>query len=107
MGYLHGLQQQGLGMRAAKEGLALFQRFHCFPAPSVVRVRCQRVMPEVLVRIGELRGLIYSSDRGSKGCPRTFIHFMQRPPMLACNAEGTQIYVLGGRYRVTGLGIEG
>jgi hypothetical protein len=51
--------------------------------------------------------LIYRSDRGCRGRPRTFIHFMDRPPLLACNTGGSQLYILGGRYRVTRRGIEG
>ena len=64
-------------------------------------------MPRVLVQIGELRGLIYATDRGSPGISRTYIHFMKRPPLLACNSHGDQLYVLGGDYRVTRRGIEG
>ena len=37
-------------------------------------------MPKVLVNLGELRGLIYSSDKEQCGRPRTFIHFMETPP---------------------------
>jgi hypothetical protein len=54
-----------------------------------------------------LRGLIYSSDRGQCGAPRTFIHFLRTPPRLACDPAGRQLYILGGRYRVTRRGIEG
>lgn len=86
---------------------ALFERFHCFRAPALIRCRCRRVIPRVLVRLGELRGLIYRSDRGQRGCPRTFIHFMDQPPALACDPEGRQLYILGGRYRITPRGIEG
>jgi hypothetical protein len=32
---------------------------------------------------------------------------MQTPPVLAANPEGTQLYILGGRYRVTRKGIVG
>jgi hypothetical protein len=32
---------------------------------------------------------------------------LENPPMLACNAAGTQLYILGGQYRVTRRGIEG
>jgi hypothetical protein len=64
-------------------------------------------MPQVLVQIGKLRGLIYSADRGKPGSCRTYIHFMDWPPLLACNSRGDQLYVLGGKYRVTHRGIEG
>lgn len=90
-------------LRAAR---ALFQRFHCFPAGPVLRMRCPRRIPRVLVALGRLRGLIYSSDRGTPGCHRSYIHFMRHPPLLVSNPQGTQLYVIGGRYRVTRRGIE-
>ena len=68
--------------------------------------RCRRTVPSVLVQLGTLRGLIYSADRGDGGV-RTYIHFMEQEPLLACDARGTQLYIVGGRYRVTRRGIEG
>lgn len=85
----------------------LFERFHRFSPEEVKHVRCLRVIPHVLMRVGELRGLIYKSDRGRCGSPRTFIHFMRTPATLACDPNGKQLYVVGGCYRVTRKGIEG
>jgi hypothetical protein len=85
----------------------LFRIHHRFPARAVIRLPCRRIIPKVLVQLGSLRGLIYSSDKGNRGCPKTYIHFMERPPKLACDPNGTQLYILGGRYRVTPRGIEG
>ncbi len=89
------------------QGQALFRLFHSFPAPVVTRTRCARLIPKVLAQLGHLRGLIYSSEKGSPGHANTFIHFMEHPPLLTSNPEGTQLYIVGGRYRVTPLGIEG
>lgn len=89
------------------EGRNLFQVFHRFPPPRVIRMSCRRLIPRVLVRLGELRGLIYSSDRGSHGLSRTYIHFMDMPPHLTCDPSGRQLYIVGGRYRITPRGIEG
>jgi hypothetical protein len=88
-------------------GRTLFHRFHRFPAPGVVRRPCRRLMPKVLVHLGELRGLIYSSDKEGHGRLKTYIHFMKTPPRLVCDPQGTQLYIVGGRYRVTPRGIEG
>jgi hypothetical protein len=90
-----------------QEGRTLFHRFHRFPAPGVVRRPCRRVIPKVLVQLGYLRGLIYSSDKGGYGRLKTYIHFMKTPPRLVCDPQGTQLYIVGGRYRVTPRGIEG
>jgi hypothetical protein len=84
-----------------------FHLFHCFDPESVVRTHYRRHIPKVLVQLGYLRGLIYSSDKGARGQRRTYIHFMERPPRLTCNPEGTQLYIIGGRYRITPRGIEG
>jgi hypothetical protein len=84
-----------------------FRLFHCFAPAQVVRAPCRRVIPKVLVHLGYLRGLIYSSDKQTPKQPRTYIHFMETPARLACNPEGTQLYIIGGRYRVTPRGIEG
>lgn len=85
----------------------LFERFHRFPADRLVSMACAREIPPVLVHLGWLEGLIYRSDRGNPGTPRRFIHFFEVPARLACDAQGRQLYVIGGRYRVTERGIEG
>ena len=86
---------------------ALFERFHSFSPPNMLRRQCPRLMPKILVNLGELRGLIYRSDKEQCGRPRTFIHFMETPPLLASDPEGKQLYIVGGNYRVTSRGIEG
>jgi hypothetical protein len=85
----------------------LFEAFHSFAPSRTLRRRCRRLMPKVLVNVGELRGLIYSSDKEQCGQPRTFIHFMETPPLLATDAGGKQLYIVGGNYRITSRGIEG
>jgi len=85
----------------------LFERFHAFAPPVLLRQGCSREIPEVLVKLGNLRGLIYTSDKGRCGQPRTYVHFMETEPLLACDPAGRQLHILGGRYRVTARGIEG
>ena len=65
------------------------------------------LLSKLFVRLGSLRALIYTADRRGCGHPRTYIHFMETPPLLACDARGRQLYIIGGRYRVTPRGIEG
>jgi hypothetical protein len=90
-----------------RDACSLFERFHRYAPDLVARSSCRRTIPEVLVKIGKLRGLIYSSDKGERGCPKSYIHFMEDEPLLACDANGTQLYILGGNYQVTRRGIEG
>ena len=70
------------------------------------RISRRRLVPPVVVELGDLVGVIYRSDRGRAGRPRTYIHLMRYPPVLASDVAGRQLYVIGGRYRVTGRGIE-
>ena len=90
-----------------RDACSLFEKFHRFAPDLVTGSSCRRTIPEVLVKIGKLRGLIYSSDKGERGCPKSYIHFMEKEPLLACDARGKQLYILGGNYRVTRRGIEG
>jgi hypothetical protein len=85
----------------------LYQQFNGFPPGAIEIHRFPRIVPPVVVELGELRGLIYRSDKWNPGRPRSFIHFMDDPPKLACNPQGTQLYIIGGSYRVTPQGIEG
>jgi hypothetical protein len=64
-------------------------------------------MPPVVVRLGELAGLIYSSDKWQHGQPRMYIHRLTTRPLLVSDVRGRQLYVVGGNYRVTARGIEG
>jgi hypothetical protein len=93
--------------RATDAARALFETFNQFPPDRVVKVRHARVMPTVVVQLGELVGLIYRSDKGHRCTPRTYIHFMEDPPRLVSNTQGTQLYVVGGSYHVSARGIEG
>jgi hypothetical protein len=73
--------------------------------PRPWRAPCPVELDRVV--LGRLKGLIYSRGRDPAGHPRTYVHFMRTPPWLASNAQGTQLYILGGRYRVSPRGIEG
>ena len=93
--------------RAFQQGVALYQRFNGFGPSRLVRVRQARLIPPLTVELGDLVGIIYRSDKWRLGRPRTYIHFMEDPPRLVSNAAGTQLYLVGGSYRVTRRGIEG
>lgn len=86
---------------------ALYQTFTQFEPSCTLRVHHARLIPPVVVDLGELVGLIYRSDKWQKGQPRIYIHRLQTLPRLVCNVEGSQLYIVGGNYRVTKRGIEG
>jgi hypothetical protein len=97
----------GCGGAEVDEGIGLYHSFNGFGPARMVRVRHPRVMPPVVVELGKLVGVIYRCDKWQAGRQQTFIHFMEDRPRLACNTAGTQLYVIGGTYRVTRRGIEG
>jgi hypothetical protein len=88
-------------------GVGLYQAFNQFEPSRVCKIRHHRVMPAIVVHLGDLVGLIYRSDKWQPGIPRTYVHFMDDPPRLVSDAAGTQLYVVGGSYRITARGIEG
>ena len=89
------------------QGIAFYRNFNRFRPSRVMRVSHPRVIPPIVVELGELVGMIYRADKGQPGRPRTYVHLMQDPPHLVSNVEGTQLYIVGGSYRVTRRGIEG
>ncbi len=109
MSYLFGPTEFAVSVADGKldRARALYERFHCFPSAQLRSQACRREIPRVLVGLGELCGVIYRSDRGQCGQPRPFVHFFQQPPQLACDADGRQLFVLGGNYQVTRRGLEG
>ena len=94
-------------IRDVQQALDFYRAFHSF-GPSRVRiVGRSRIIPPIAVDLGELVGVMYRSDKGRPGLPRTYIHRMENPPRLFSNVKGTQLYIVGGSYRVTPRGIEG
>jgi hypothetical protein len=89
-----------------RDASALYQRFTRFPARSIEHIAHARVMPPVVVDLGQLAGLVYRSGKWA-GRPRTYIHFMEDPPRLVSDVTGRRLFIVGGSYRVTGRGIEG
>jgi hypothetical protein len=100
-------RDRGYVISDVERGAQLYRRFARFPPGALVRTPQQRAMPGIVVELGELLGLIYRSDKGQTGQPQAYVHLMEDPPRLVSNVEGTQLYLVGGSYRVTNRGIEG
>jgi transglutaminase-like putative cysteine protease len=90
-----------------QKGRGLYRAFSRRRPSRILTIRTGRTMPGIVVELGRLRGLIYRAEKGWPGRPRTYIHVMEDPPRLVSNVEGTQLYIVGGNYRVTPRGIEG
>lgn len=104
---LLGQTFEAVPMESIQRGIGLYHGFNGFDPSHAMTVRHHRVIPPVVVELGELVGLMYRSDKGQPGQPRTYIHRMEHPPRLVSNIEGTQLYIVGGSYQVTPRGIEG
>ena len=88
-------------------GFGMYQRFNRYPASRVERIAHNRIIPPVVVELGDLVGLIYRSDKDNPGQPRNYIHFMETLPRLVSDVEGRRLFIVGGNYTVTEQGIEG
>lgn len=93
--------------KAMRRGARLYRQFYRFAPRRIVQHSHPRMIPPVMVELGELVGLIYRTDKWQPGRPRTYIHFMETRPRLVSDVEGRQLYLVGGKYRVTAAGIEG
>jgi hypothetical protein len=103
-------QGQSSAVRHSSEslrGAELYRQFYRFEPARLQRLTYPRLAPPVAVALGELVGVIYRSDKWNPGRLQTYIHFMEDPPQLVSNVEGSQLYIVGGSYRVTRRGIEG
>ena len=113
MSYFHDrplclAQSSARGEDQIDKALRLFETFAGCKPQRTQRQRMDRLVPEVLVDLGALRGLIYTkSHEARSGRKRTYIHFMEDPPRLMCDADGRRLFVVGGTYRITRRGIEG
>jgi hypothetical protein len=90
-----------------RHGMEIYRRFNSFNPSRVMKIKYHRVIPPVVVELGQLVGLIYRSDKWQRHRSQTFIHLMDDPPTLVSDVNGTQLYIIGGSYRVTHRGIEG
>lgn len=92
-------QHRGKVQAAAK----LYVQFRGEEPEFVEAVRFQ-VAP-VMLLIGTLDGVLYTTRRDGK--MESYIHEFkkQSQPLLASSHDGSQIYIIGGRYKFSDAGI--
>jgi hypothetical protein len=66
-----------------------------------------QVIEPTMTAVGELRGVIYCKPGLPGEAPKNYVHFFKRAPLLAADAMGRRLFIIGGHYRVTPRGIEG
>lgn len=86
----------------------LFKDFHDFDPRRVIKAKVKnRMVPKVLVVLGRLVDISYSSDKWHKGKRVNYIHKFKQQPYLACSPGGDQLYIVGGNYKAKPEGIVG
>lgn len=87
----------------------MFRKFHDFLPSGVDPVEVEtRTIPKILAALGRLEAVVYRSDKW--GRPMTsYIHKFKAKdrPLLCTNADGTQLYIVGGSYKIEADGITG
>lgn len=75
-----------------------------------IRITPQNYLPppKVLVQIGLLESLAYVTEKGGEGkIVYDHFHNPDNMPILACDPEGRQLYIIGGNYEIKKEGIVG
>jgi hypothetical protein len=95
--------------RALERGAKTFKRWHGFDPHSIVRTRKNtRGVPPVLVKLGDVPEIVYSSDKWT-GKQETYIHKTGQPRPMLCTAPDGKgpLFIIGGRVKVTARGLVG
>jgi hypothetical protein len=91
-----------------------FRKWHEFGSSKVGRVRGpSRVIPRTVVKLGEIRQIVYDSDKyaggpdNPSGAVITYEHTTKRPrPLLVTDPDGRNVHIVGGRMQVTADGLK-
>lgn len=82
-----------------------FQMWHGFGPSDLERVRADRQLPRVLVKMGELAAVEYLSNKWT-GRTERYRHVLKKPrPLLCTGPDAKGIFVVGGRAKVTERGL--
>lgn len=84
-----------------------YSSFHWGNEPDSIQEVTIPDAPKTLVEIGKLEGVIYRTAKGKRK-KESWVHFHDEgePPTLAYDPKTHQLYILGGRYKITPHGIE-
>lgn len=87
-----------------RKASALYKDFSGHDGDEIEYVEKPRI-PEAVVVIGELEGVIYSTVRDDEH--ERYIHKFRRSsrPLLCVSPDGDQLYVIAGNYEFTDRGI--
>ena len=87
-----------------REAVALYENFTGHEAEEIARLD-KPVIPDVLMVIGELEGIMYSTVRDGEREKYMHQFKVSSRPLLCASPDGTQLFMLGGAYDFTERGI--
>jgi hypothetical protein len=94
--------------RIGEKAKKLFTDFHEFGPTKVIKLKVRnRMIPKVVVILGQLPDIAYLSDKWNKGKRVGYVHKFKTKPYLCVSEGGDQLYIIGGNYRVKPEGIVG
>lgn len=90
-----------------EEAVDEYESFHWGNQPDDIKEVAIPDAPRTLVEIGKLEGVIYRTAKGKRK-QESWVHFHDEgePPTLAYDPKTHQLYILGGKYKITPHGIE-
>jgi len=88
---------------------SFYKQFHWDrDAKEIIKVTGVRGVPPVLVSLGELHAVEYKAQKGNDKRKETYRHvFKAARPLLCCDPQGRNLYIIEGDYTITERGIEG
>jgi hypothetical protein len=91
----------------AKKAAEFYEAIQWGKKPDKVIELGDMSAPKWLVEIGDLKSVIYDSDKGGEG-KESYIHHFKKPlPKLSTDPEGRRLFVAGGGYHTNWRGIVG
>lgn len=105
----HNINEEDVagGGPGAKKAAEFYESIQWGKKPDKVIELGDMSAPKWLVEIGDLKSVIYDSDKGGEG-KDSYIHHFKRPlPKLATDPEGKRLFVAGGNYYTNWRGIVG
>jgi hypothetical protein len=91
----------------AKDAAEFYESIQWGKKPDKVLELGDMSPPKWLVEIGDLRAVVYDSDKGGEGKEKYIHHFKNPKPKLATDPKGERLYVAGGGYHTNWRGIVG
>lgn len=91
--------------RRIEQASRRFERFHGAPPERVDRREIE--VPDTVLQVGTLEGIVYSAQVDGENKSTRFYHPFRRSsrPLLCATPDGKMLVIVGGRFRFTERGI--